>query len=220
MNWLGSLSKETNIVIVWYTSPIKTFDDVFKRETIVGTTGGSADSNVYPLLFNQTLGTKFKIVSGYPGGPAIDLAFQRGELDGRGGTWTAVKGGRSDWLKENKVRILAQMGLTRNPEIADVPNVLEYVKDPKVREVYEFLFSRQEAARPYVAPPDVPADRLAALRTALADLTTDREFGAEVGKTGGTVELMTGEELQKMIERHFALPPDVINAVRAALNPK
>jgi tripartite-type tricarboxylate transporter receptor subunit TctC len=221
LNWLGSLSAETNVIIVWNTSPVTSFDDVFKRETLVGTTGGSSDSNVYALLLNQTLGTRFKIVGGYPGGPDIDLAMQRGEVEGRVSiTWTSLKGSRSDWLRDKQIRIIAQMGLERNPELKDVPNVLEYVKDSKVAEVYKFLFSRQQAGRPFVAPPDVPADRLAALRQGLADVATDKDFIADAQKTGGTVNLMKGEDLQAMVNNYFTYPKDVIDAARSALSPK
>jgi tripartite-type tricarboxylate transporter receptor subunit TctC len=220
LGWLGSLNKETNVIIVWHTSPVNTIADVQKRETIVGTTGGSSDSNVYALLLNQTLDTKFKIVGGYPGGPDIDLAMERGEVEGRVSiTWTSLKGSRSAWLKEKKVKILAQMALQRSPELPDVPNVLEMVKDPKDRQVYEFLFSRQEAGRPFVAPPELPADRLAALRKALEDVATDKHFIADVEHGGGTVELLTGEELQKLVNKFYATPPEILKAARAALEP-
>lgn len=220
LNWLGSLNKESNVIVVWHTSPIMTFDDVFKRETIVGTTGGSSDSNVYALLLNQTLGTKFKIVGGYPGGPDIDLAMERGEVEGRVSiTWTSLKSSRSEWLRDKKVRFLAQMALTPNPELPGVPSVLDLVKDPKDRQVYEFLFARQEAGRPFVAPPEVPADRLAALRKALADVANDKAFVAEVEHGGGSIELMTGEETQALVEKYYATSPDVLKAVRAALDP-
>jgi tripartite-type tricarboxylate transporter receptor subunit TctC len=219
-NLLGSLGAETNTIVVWNTSPDKTFDDVFKRETVVGTTGGSGDTNIYPLLLNRTLGTKFKVVTGYPGGPDIDLAMERGEVEGRVSiTWTSLKATHGEWLRDKKIRILAQMGLQRNPELPDVPNVMEYVKDPKVREVYRFLFTQQQAGRPFVAPPGVPADRLAALRIALIDVANDQDFRADVQKTGGMVSLMTGEDLQKMVNTYYTYPPDVIKAARAAMSP-
>ena len=221
MNWLGSLGAETNIIVVWNTSPDKTFDDVFKRETVVGTTGGKSDTTTYALLLNQTLGTKFKLVSGYPGGPDIDLAMERHEVEGRVSiTWTSLKATHGEWLKDKKVRILAQMGLQRNPELPQVPNVLEYVKDPKVREIYQFLFSQQQAGRPFVAPPGVPAERVAALRKALADVAGDANFRADVQKTGGTPTLMTGDDLQKMVNKYYTYSPSVINAARAAMSPK
>jgi tripartite-type tricarboxylate transporter receptor subunit TctC len=219
LNWLGSLAKESSVALVWHTSPVRTFDDLFKIETTMGTVGGNSDTNVYAQLFNQTLGTKIKIVSGYPSGPDIDFAIERGEVDGRAAsTWTYIKGTRSDWLKENKIRILTQMGLERDPELPDVPNVLEYVKDPKIRSAYEFLFSREEVARPYVAPPNVPADRLAALRKAFADATADPGFSEQIlKKADGTVHLVTGEQMQTMMVKYYGLPADVLGIVQNAL---
>jgi tripartite-type tricarboxylate transporter receptor subunit TctC len=221
LNWLGSLSAETNLIVVWNTSPAKTFDDVFKHETVVGTTGGRSDTTTYALLLNQTLGTKFKLVSGYPGGPDIDLAMERGEVGGRVSlTWTSLKATHQEWLKDKKVRILAQLGLERSPELPNVPNVLEYVKDPKVREVYRLVLSQQAAGRPFVAPPGVPADRLAALRKALADVANDPKFRADVEKTGGTVTLMTGDDMQKMVNKYFTYPANIISAAKAATSRK
>ena len=147
--------------------------------------------------------------------------MERGEVEGRvSTTWTSLKSTKPEWLKDDKVRILAQMGLEKNPKLADVQNVLDYVKDPKVREIYEFLLSRQEAGSPYVAPPEVPADRLAALRKAFMDVATDKDFLADIASIHGTVEPLSGEDLQKMVDKYYALPPDVIQSVKAALFPK
>lgn len=221
MGWLGSLNKETNVIIAWHTSPIQTIDDVFKREMVVGTGGGSSDTHVYALLLNKTLGTKFKIVSGYPGGPEIDLAMERGEVEGRVSiTWTSLKSSRAEWMKEKKVRVLAQMSLAREPDLPDTPNILEMVKDPNDRQVYEFLFSRQEVGRPFVAPPELPADRLAALRKALSDTAKDPAFLQEVTSKGGGIELLTGEEVQALIEKSYRTPPHILKAAQAALSPE
>jgi tripartite-type tricarboxylate transporter receptor subunit TctC len=218
MSWIGSLNRETNVIVAWHTSPVQTLDDVFKREMAVGTSGPGSDTYVYSVLLNKTLGAKFKIISGYPGGPEIDLAMQRGEVEGRVSiTWTSLKTGRSDWLRDKKVRVLAQLGLQREPDLPDVPNVLELVKDPTDRQVYEFLFARQETGRPFVAPPDVPADRLAALRKAFVDAANDREFLAEIQSKGGSIELMSGEELQAFVGKLYKTSPEVIKAAKEVL---
>jgi tripartite-type tricarboxylate transporter receptor subunit TctC len=147
--------------------------------------------------------------------------MERGEIEGRvSTTWTSLKSNKPDWIKDKKVRILAQMGMEKNPELADVPNVLDYVKDPQARKVYEFLLSRQEYGTPYVAPPDVPADRLAALRKAFSEAAADKDFHAEIEKLGASVEPMTGEALQKIVDGYYAASPDVLKAVKAALYPK
>lgn len=220
LNWLGSLNRETNVIVVWHTARAQTFDDVLKTETVVGTSGSGSDSDVYAFLLSKTLGAKFKVVTGYPGGPAIDLAMERGEVEGRVSiTWTSLKAERSEWIRDKKIRVLAQLGMQRDPELADVPNVLEYVKDPVDRQLFEFLFARQEAGRPFVAPPDVPADRLAALRKAFEDASRDPEFLGEITARNGTIELMTGPELEALITRMHKAPDAVIKAARQALNP-
>jgi tripartite-type tricarboxylate transporter receptor subunit TctC len=221
MNWLGSLNSETNVIVVWHTAKAKTIDDVFTNETIVGTSGAGSDSDFYAFLLNKTLGTKFKMVTGYPGGPAIDLAMERGEVEGRVSiTWTSLKAERSEWIRDKKIVILAQMGLARNPELKDVPNILEYVKDPTDRQVFEFLFARQEAGRPFVAPPGVPADRVAALRKAFESAAKDPDFLADVKQRNGTIELMTGPQMHALIDKMYAASPEVLAAVRKVVNQK
>ena len=218
MSWLGSLNRETNVIVTWNTSATKTLDDIFNRATVVGTTGKGSDSQVYTLLLNRTLGAKFKLVGGYAGGPEIDLAMERGEVEGRVSiTWTQMRATHADWLRDHKVNLVAQLGLKRDPDLPDVPNVLERVKDPLDREVYDFLFARQEAGRPYAAPPEVPADRLAALRKAFAETAADPEFVAEIKARGGSVELLTGEELEALIAKLYRSPSEVIGAVKEAL---
>ena len=218
MNWLGSLNKESNVIVAWHTSPIKTLNDAMTKEMIVGTSGTGQDSYVYANLLNKTLGTKFKIVHGYPGGPDIDLAMERGEVEGRVSiTWSSLRGGRADWLRDKKVNILAQMALNKSADLPNVPSVLDMVKNPRDKQVYEFLFARQEAGRPFVAPPDVPADRLAALRKAFEATAEDPEFVNDITSKGGSVELLTGKEMQDLIEKMYKTPPDILKAVRAAL---
>lgn len=219
MNWLGSLNKEANVIIAWHTSPIKSLQDAMKKEMVVGTSGTGQDSYVYAKLLNQTLGTKFKIISGYPGGPDIDLAMERGEVEGRVSiTWSSLRGGRAEWLREKKVNILAQMALHDSPDLPGVPNVLDMVKNPLDKQVYEFLFARQEAGRPFVAPPEVPADRLAALRKAFDATAEDPEFVTEITAKGGSVELLNGDEMQALIVKMYKTPKDVLKAVRQVLD--
>ncbi len=218
MNWLGSLNRETNVIVTWHTSPSKTLDDIFRRRTVVGTSGFGSDSQVYTQLLNRTLGTKFDLVGGYKGGPEIDLAMERGEVEGRVSiTWTSLKTGHVDWVKNHKVNVIAQLGLRRDPDLPDVPNVLDLVRDPNDRQVFEFLFARQEAGRPYAAPPNVPADRIGALRQAFKAAADDPEFVADIEGRGGSVEFMPGGELQSLIAQLYETSPQVLKAVRQAL---
>jgi hypothetical protein len=164
------------------------------------------------------LGTKFKVVTGYAGGEEQSLAMERGETDGRASVpWTTVRANHSDWLRDKKINIIVQMALERDPELPNVPNVIEYVKDPKDRQVFELLFARQETGRPYAAPPEIPADRLAALRTAFTATAKDPEFIKDMEQRGGSVELLTGEDMEKLIARLYRTPEDVVLMAREVL---
>lgn len=218
MKWLGSLNKETNLIIAWHTAPVKTAEDMFKYEFIAGAAGGGADSLTYPRLLNKTLGTKFKVVTGYAGGEEQSLAMERGETHGRASVpWTTVRANHGDWLRDKKINIIVQMALQRDPDLPDVPNVLEFVKDPKDRQVFELLFARQETGRPYAAPPEIPADRLAALRKAFVATAKDPEFIKEMEQRGGSVELLDAEEMEKLIAKLYKTPEEVVLAARQVL---
>ena len=218
MKWLGSINKETNLIIAWHTAPVKTAADMFKYEFIAGAAGGGADSLTYPRLLNKTLGTKFKIITGYPGGEEQSLAMEREETHGRASVpWTTVRANHGDWLRDKKINIIVQMALHRDPDLPDVPNVIEYVKDPKDRQVFELLFARQETGRPFAAPPEIPADRLAALRQAFTDTANDKEFITELEQRGGSVELLKYDEMEALIAKLYKTPPDVVAAARELL---
>lgn len=216
--WLGSLNKETNLIFSWHTSKVKTAADIFTTEMIVGAAGPGADSAVYPRLINALLGGKFRVVTGYDGEQA-SLAAEKGEVDGRASVpWTTLKGLHPDWIRDKKVNIIFQMALEKDPELPDVPNILDYIKKEEDREVFEALFSRQEMGRPFVAPPEVPAERVAALRNAIRDSVNDPLFKAEADKVGMDIEFVDGEQIEQLIRRAYALPPKVIERIRDSLN--
>lgn len=218
MKWLGSLNKETNLIIAWHTAPVKKADDLFKYEFICGAAGGGADSLTYPRLLNKALGTKFKIITGYAGGEEQSLAMEREEVHGRASVpWTTVRANHGDWLRDKKINIIVQMALERDPDLPNVPNVLEYVKDPKDRQVFELLFARQETGRPYAAPPEIPTDRLAALRKAFTATAKDPEFIKEMEQRGGSVELLEWDEMEKLIAKLYKTPEEVVLMAREVL---
>jgi tripartite-type tricarboxylate transporter receptor subunit TctC len=197
---------------------VKTAEDMFKYEFIAGAAGGGADSLTYPRLLNKTLGTKFKVVTGYAGGEEQSLAMERGETHGRASVpWTTVRANHGAWLRDKKINIIVQMALHRDPDLPDVPNVLEYVKDPKDRQVFELLFARQETGRPYSAPPEIPADRLAALRKAFVATAKDAEFIKDMEQRGGSVELLEWDEMETLITKLYQTPPEVVGMAREVL---
>jgi tripartite-type tricarboxylate transporter receptor subunit TctC len=217
-NWIGNANIENSVCMAWHTAPAKTVQDVFRSEMVVG--GGSSASQevMFPRAFNKLLGTKFKIITGYPGSTEILLAVERGEVQGMCGIgWTFVKLRKGDWLRDKKVNVLFQMALQKHPDIPDVPAILDFAKTTEDRQVIEFLFAPQEMGRPFFAPPDVPADRVAALRTAFAQTLKDPKFLEEAEKQGVEVQLVGGEAIQKLVDKIYASPVQVIERAKAVV---
>jgi tripartite-type tricarboxylate transporter receptor subunit TctC len=174
----------------------------------------------FPLLLNAILGYKFKIVRGYQGTPQINLAIERGEIQGMGGIgWASVKTQTPHWLEEKKIKVLAQFGFQRNPELANVPTMFEFAKTESDRAAMRMLFARTEMGRPYFLPPDVPADRVEALRRAFDATMKDPAFLDEAAKLQLEVSPMTGEEVQALVGDLVKTPPVVVARVRTALDP-
>src|SRR5262249_30891790 len=158
-------------VVAWHASPLKTTDDLFKTEMIIGGTGPMIDTETTPRLLNALIGTKFRIVSGYPGTTEVLLAMERGEGMGLGDwSWSNITARNMDLLTDGKIRLLMQGALAKDPELPNVPFMLDYAKSPEDRRLIEFLLAPKAAARPVAAPPEVPADRLQALRDAFMAL--------------------------------------------------
>src|SRR4051794_29036294 len=198
-NWLGSANVENSVCISWHSSPAAKVQDVFEQELIVGGAGPAAQEVMFPKAFNRLLGTKFKIVIGYPGSTEILLAMERGEIHGFCGIgWTFVKLRKSDWLKDKKINVLFQMALRKHPDIPDVPAIQDFAKSGEDRQVIEFLFAPQDMGRPFFAPPGVPAERVQALRDAFAKTFADPKFLEEADKQGIEVQLVRGEDIQQL----------------------
>ena len=206
-NWLGSLNSETAVTLAWHAAPHKTAKDLFEQELIVGGITG-VDPETTPKLYNSLIGTRFKVVTGYNSTAQIALAIERGEVQGIGDwSWSSVKAVRPDWLRDKKVTLLMQGALRKEPELAELPNALDFVKNDADRKVLELHFTQKTAARPLIAPPDVPADRVAVLRKAFAALAGDQEFLAEADKARIEFGFVPGEEIDKVVALIAATPP-------------
>lgn len=217
-NWLGSLNRETNVLIVASTSPVKTLDDAKLHEVIMAAEGVETDGVVYPRLINRFLGTKFRVVPGYDGDANMMLAMDRGEAQGRGGVpWSALKVTSADRLKNGSIRLIAQLGMRKHAELADVPMVLDAVTRAIDRKVLETLFARQDMGRPFVLPPGVPPERVDALRAAFAAATRDPEFLKEASKLNFDIDLMDGKEMQALMTTLYALPKDTVEQIREVI---
>ena len=217
-NWLGSLNKDFNGVVISNTAPVKTFADVFTTETIVAATSASSDGVVYPNLMNRLLGTRFKVVAGYAGDAEMGLAVERGEAHGRGGvTWSAIKTVSADKLKDGSLKVIVQLGLTENPEWPGVPMLLDSVKDPKHRRIFELIFARQDMGRPFLLPPGVPADLVDLFRTAFTATAKDPQFLAEAQRLSLDINPLGGKEMQDMMVRLYKTPRDIVDETKKAL---
>jgi tripartite-type tricarboxylate transporter receptor subunit TctC len=215
-NWIGTANVEYTTCSLWHTAKVKTLQDALTTEAIVGGSGADATEVVFPKAANKLVGTKFKVVLGYPGSTEILLAMERGEVEGFCGIgWTFLKLRKGDWLKDKKINILYQMSLEKHPELPDVPAIIDYAKTSDDRKVFEFLFAPQEMGRPFFAPPGVPTERVRALREAFAQTLKDPQFLADAEKMGVEVQHVGGEQIHMLVERIYASPPEVITRARA-----
>jgi hypothetical protein len=207
--YIGNPSQENNTTVTWYTSGIKTINDATKQEVPMGATGGSTSSQ-YPRAMNSILGTKFKIILGYPGGNDINAAMEKGEVSGRGSnSWASWKSTRPDWLRDKKIHILAQIGLTKAPDLPDVPLLMDLAKNEADRKVLRLLSAPSAVGRPIFTTPDVPPERVAALRGAFDKMLKDAAFLEDAKKGNLEVDPVSGEELQKIVGEIVATPKEI-----------
>ena len=216
-SWIGSANNEVSVCVTMKDSGITKFEDLFTKELTVGGTGTSADTDQFPRVLNATLGTHFKVVEGYPGGNDVLLAMERGEVKGRcGWSWSSVKTTRKEWLEDKRMIVLVQLSLTKHPEMPDVPLVTDFAKTDEQRAILKLMFARNVMGRPYLAPPNLPPDRLATLRQAFMDTMKDKEFLAEADKTELEINPVSGEDVEKLVKEVYATPPDIIAKAKAA----
>lgn len=217
-NWLFSTASEPGVAILWHTSPSFNVKDIREREIVLG---GSGDSTVLPQVFNFTTGTKFKLVTGYPGTADLVLAMQRGEIEGIGFyTWSNIGARNPDWITDKKIRVFLQTGSTRSPELPDVPTVSELALNADKRLIQDLWLAPLETARPYAMPPEVPIERVEAVRKAFFEMVKDSEFQADAKKAGMQVQPRTANDIVKILERFKATPQAVIEEARKAVDPK
>ena len=215
--WLGTANVEYTTCFAWHTAAVRTLQDTMTRELIVAGTGADATEVVWPKAANKLIGTRFKIVLGYPGSTEMLLALERGEVEGNCGLgWTFLKLRKAGWLRDRKINILFQWSLRKHPDLLEVPLLVDATRTPDDRKVFEFLLAPQDMGRPFFAPPGVPAERLQALRDAFAQTLKDPQFLADADKMGIEVQVVRGEEVQALVERIYAAPPDVIARAKAA----
>lgn len=216
LTWLGTPSIETGTLIAWHTSAIHTLDDARRLEMTAGASGANSTPSFYARLLNELLGLKIKVIPGFPGQNEAYLAMERGELDSYGVTfWSSLTSTKPDWIRDKKIRVLVQYGPEKEPDLGDTPYGPDLVSDPDDKLLFEAAYAPLAAGRPFVAPPDLPPDRAAALRAAMLATFSDPDFLAEAAKQQLQVDKPTpGEKLQAFIARVYTMPPRIAERLR------
>jgi tripartite-type tricarboxylate transporter receptor subunit TctC len=210
-NWLGTIAPVVETMAVWSTTGVKSVADLRAREIIAGATGRGAITYIYPSMMNEFFGTRFKIVTGYQGGNEVSLAMERGEVQARNNTWSSWKATRPQWISEKKIVVVVQAGPRAHD--LDAPSVEDLARNPQDRQIIELVVSGTRLGRPMATTPDVPADRLAALRAAYRATMADPEFRTDAANMNFDVAPVHGEDMQKIVAQIMSVPKDL--AVRA-----
>src|SRR5262245_6449055 len=218
--WIGRMTSILEVHFAWKTSKAKTIADARHHEIPVAGTGVGSPSEGYPKLLNALAGTRFKIISGYPGSTQGMLAAERGEVDGGLTSWNTLKRTKPDWIKNRDINTLVQYAIERHPDLREVPTVLEAAATPEGRQVLAFYVSGAEVGRSLLAAPGIPAERVRTLRAAFDAMLKDSEFLAEIEKSGQEFQPAAGESVQKLIEAAANAPRDVVERTEAILRGK
>lgn len=216
--WIGSLQSFVQIAIAWHNSPVKTLADAQKTEFIVGATGAGSGTNLYPKLLNALFGTKMKIVTGYQGTNEINLGIERGELQGSvGWEWAGLVASKPDWIAEKKIIVFLQLALKPHPDIPNVPMVTDLAPTPEAKSILELSLASPLMGRPFMAPPGVTDARTKTLRTAFDAMLKDKAFQDEAAKAKLELIPMTGGEIDDLLKKAYAYPPNIIEETAKAL---
>jgi tripartite-type tricarboxylate transporter receptor subunit TctC len=220
LNWIGSTNRESQAMYIWHTAPQQTLNDLYSKEMIVGAQAPGSTQYDYPALARALFGMKFKIITGYEATPKIHLAMERGEVHGTWANWSTLKAIASDWIRDKKIRILAQWDLKKHPEMPDVPMFLDVAKTEADKQALQLAVARLEFGRPFFMPPNVPAERVAAVRRAFDATMKDKDFLADAEKLKIEVDALSGEQVANLVAQLYRTPPEVVARVRAAMESK
>ena len=217
--WLGSVTDDVSTCVTWHTSPVKTWKDFIAKPVTLGGQGPSSEPDIFARLYKNVFGAPIKLVAGYPGTNEISLAMERGEVEGLCGlSWSTIKGRHAAWLRDKKINILVQAAFKKEPEMGpDVPLIMEQTKDTEKLQILKLILAAQEMARPFAAPPGIPADRKAALIAAFNATMKDPDYLAEAKKLNMDVNPVTAAALDKLLAELYATPKDVVKKASEAI---
>jgi len=215
LTWIGSITSETSVCATWHTSPVKTWPDMLAREFSLGGSAIGADPDTFALILRNVFGAKVKLVTGYPGGNDINLAMERGEVEGRcGWSWTSLKSQKA-WLKQ--INVLVQFALEKNSDLPDVPSALERAANDEQRQVLRLLIAGQFVGRPFFTSPGIPSDRRAALRRAFDATMTDPRFLEEAAKIDLEISPIAAEAIDAFLAELYRTPRDIVRKAVTAI---
>lgn len=217
-NWLGGFGSGNAVLAVWHTVGIRSFDELLTRQITTGATGEGSSAYRYSLVMNRVLGTKLKIVKGYKSVPELELAMSRGEVDSRAGGYSSYVVSHADWLAEKKLVFPVQIGARRDKDLPDVPLWEEVARTDEQRRILRLVAAPIALGRPFLAPPDVPAERVALLRQALAATAADKEFLAESARQKLEIVPMTAEDVTAIVRETVSAPPEIVAKAKAAMD--
>ncbi|MDP2358789.1 MAG: tripartite tricarboxylate transporter substrate-binding protein [Beijerinckiaceae bacterium] len=218
LNWIGSVNQYYAVVMTWAASGAESIEAARKQEVIMASSGQGHHGTVLSQAMNELLGTRFRSITGYDGAGAMHLAMERGEVHARIGSWESIKTGQAGWIRDKKIHLIAQAGVSKSAELRDVPLVLDLVKDPADRSMIELIDSGSVVGWSLSMPPDVPAERVAAWRAAFEKMVKDPDFLAAAKKVNADVDPKTGKEISEVIDRVLSSSPEVFERTRKIAN--
>jgi tripartite-type tricarboxylate transporter receptor subunit TctC len=216
LNWLGSIANQLSVCVAWSTSTFKTLDDAMNRPMRMSGTGAQSWRVTLPRLYNDVAGSKFDVIPGYSSSEVF-LALERGEVEGTCPTYDTLQATKFDWLTQKKIVFLAQFGLDAAPGLEDVPLALDRVRDPIDKAAMRLILSQQLTGRPYMAPPGVPADRLAALRAAFEATMKDAQFLADARRAHLWIDPLAWGQMHALLDDAYASPPEIIDRAKGLM---
>jgi tripartite-type tricarboxylate transporter receptor subunit TctC len=216
-SWIGSPTLETNVCVVYHTAPVQTFADLLRRELIVGATGLGSGGAVYPRALNALLGTRFKLITGFASSSDVFLAMERGEIEGSCDSLDSIIGRRPDWISSGKAAVLLQGGTEPDPHLKGVPFVLDLARNDEERQTIRLLYAGQGFGRPFLAPPDLPPERLRMLRDAFDATMRDADFADDVRRQKLDLAPKNGTALAALVQSIYDTPKPIVEKVTALM---
>jgi tripartite-type tricarboxylate transporter receptor subunit TctC len=219
-NWIGAVSRDVSLCVSWGPTPFKTIDDAKKQEMVLAGTGAGSETDTYPLILNDTIGTKFRLITGYLGSKETFMAIEGGEVHGRCGlTLSSLEASKPDWLRDHLVNVILQLGFEKNPKAGDAPLIFDLLTKEADKQLFSLFLTGTAMGRPFAAPPGTQPGKVELLRKAFDDTMKDPEFLADGKTMQAEISPTSGAEAQALIAKVYATPRDVVERAKKLITP-